>query len=398
MASVRHLAVGLVLALGLAACGSSGGGGSTGSSNYQGKTLNFGAVFSLTGGGGVYGPQQQNGVQLAEEVINKNGGVNGAKIAFDIKDDASDKTQSAQVTQTMIQQGQVMALLGPTLSNSAVAAHPIADNLKVPMLAVSTTGFNIVGNCPYPCTYIFRDSLGEQTAIPADIKAYADKAHPKTGVLLYPNDDKFSSDGAQVVKDNVGANGISLLDTIQFTKAESDLSPYVTRAVQKHPDVIFITSLGAIPSKIMITARQQGFTGQFLGGNGFNTAAVSKAAGQAGKGAQSASAWYIGNDFKSNAEFVKAYKDKFSQDPDQFSAQAYTGVLILADAAKRANLSFSDLPGDRNKFRDALEKTNIDSPLGPFQFTKDHDVKQTIWVIAMDGNGGFTLVTSIKPS
>jgi branched-chain amino acid transport system substrate-binding protein len=266
------------------------------------------------------------------------------------------------------------------------------------MLAVSTTGLNIVGNCPYPCDYIFRDSLGEADAIPTNIRAYADKAHPKTAVLLYPNDDKFSSDGAQVVQNSVAASNIRLLETIQFTKGEADLSPYVTRAVSQHPDVIFITSLGDIPSKIMIEARREGFTGQFLGGNGFNTAAVSKAAGDAGKGAQSASAWYLGNTFKTNAEFVKAYKDRFGTDPDQFAAQAYTGVLILADAAKRANLSLTNVAADRTKLKAALEKTNIDTPLGPFQFTPTHDVHQTIWVIAMDGAGGFNLVTSIKPT
>jgi branched-chain amino acid transport system substrate-binding protein len=292
----------------------------------------------------------------------------------------------------------VLALLGPTLSNSAVAAHPIADSQRTPMLAVSTTGLNIVGNCPYPCTYIFRDSLGEADAIPANIKAYADKAHPTTGVLLYPNDDKFSADGAQVVKERVASAGIKLADTIQFTKNEADLTPYVTKAVQARPDVIFITSLGAIPSKIMIEARRQGFTGQFLGGNGFNTAAVSKAAGAAGQGAQSASAWYLGNDFRTNAEFVKAYRDRFGQDPDQFAAQAYTGVLILADAAKRASLTVSDVAKDRTSLRAALDKTNIDTPLGPFQFTSTHDVRQTIWIIAMDGKGGFTLVSSIKPT
>jgi ABC-type branched-subunit amino acid transport system substrate-binding protein len=64
----------------------------------------------------------------------------------------------------------------------------------------------------------------------------------------------------------------------------------VTKAVDDKPDVIFITSLGGIPAKIMSGARQLGFTGQFLGGNGFNTAAVSKQAGASGKGAQSASA------------------------------------------------------------------------------------------------------------
>ncbi len=148
----------------------------------------------------------------------------------------------------------------------------------------------------------------------------------------------------------------------------------------------------------MAAARQAGFNGQFLGGNGFNTAAVSKQAGAIGKGAQSASAWYLGNTFPSNAEFVSAYRAKFNVDPDQFAAQAYTGVLILVDAAKRANLTFGDVAGDRQKLRDALQATNIQTPLGPFQFAASHDVHQTIWIIAMDGQGGFTLVTSVNPS
>jgi len=162
--------------------------------------------------------------------------------------------------------------------------------------------------------------------------------------------------------------------------------------------VIFITSLGGIPAKIMIEARKQGWTGQFLGGNGFNTATVSKQAGSSGQGARSASAWYIGNTFASNADFVNAYKAKYSKDPDQFAAQGYTGIKIIADAAKRAGLTFSDLPGDRDKLRAALESVNIQTPLGQFQFTSSHDVKQTVWVIAMDGNGGFTLVKQISPT
>jgi branched-chain amino acid transport system substrate-binding protein len=394
----------LTLAFALAACGGTTGGtsGSTGNSSYQGKTLNFGAVLSITGAGGVYGPSSKNGADLAVETINKNGGVNGAKINLDTEDDASDKAQSAQVAQRLIQQGQVLALLGPTLSNSAVAVHPLAESLKTPIVAVSTTGIHIVPDCNYPkpdpCRYVFRDSLGEESAIPANIKAYADKAHPKTGVLLVAKDDKFSSDGGQIVRQSVGSNGIQLLDSIEFSKNDADLSTPVTKAVSEKPDVIFITSLGNIPAKIMIEARQQGFQGQFLGGNGFNTAVVSKQAGQAGKGAQSASAWYINNDFKSNAEFVRAYRAKYGSDPDQFAAQGYTGILILADAAKRAKLSFTNVVQDRDRLRDALEKVSIDSPLGPFQFTSKHDVRQTIWVIAMDGQGGFSLVTSVKPS
>jgi branched-chain amino acid transport system substrate-binding protein len=95
---------------------------------------------------------------------------------------------------------------------------------------------------------------------------------------------------------------------------------------------------------------------------------------------------------------VSAYKAEYNKDPDQFAAQGYAAIKILADAASRANLSFSDIAGDRNKLRDAMETVNIQTPLGPFQFTSNHDVKQTVWVIAMNGAGGFNLVHEIKAS
>jgi branched-chain amino acid transport system substrate-binding protein len=392
----------IALALALAACGGTGSTGGGASTSYQGKTIQLGAILSLTGAGGVYGPSSKKGADLAVETINNSGGVNGAKISLDTHDDGSDKAQSAQVAQTLIQQGNLLALIGPTLSNSAVAVHPLAESFKIPILAVSTTGINIVPNCnapsTVPCRYVFRDSLGEETAIPTNIKIYAAKAHPKTGVLMVANDDKFSKDGGTIVQNTVGQYGITLLDTVQFSKTTADFATPVTKALAKKPDVMFITSLGGIPATIMIEARKQGFTGQFLGGNGFNTAKVSKQAGAAGQGAESGSAWYIDNTFPSNAEFVKAYRAKYSSDPDQFAAQGYAAILILADAAKRANLTFSDVAGDRSKLRDAMETVNIQTPLGPFQFTSTHDVKQTVWVVLMNGSGGFNLLASVNPS
>jgi branched-chain amino acid transport system substrate-binding protein len=397
-----HLVSWLAAALVVAACGSTPGGGTSNANSYSGKTIKLGAILSITGAGGVYGPQSRDGANLAVKQINASGGVNGAQITLTINDDASDKAQSAQVAQKLIQSEQDLALLGPTLSNSAVAVHPLAESLKTPILAVSTTGIHIVPDCNFPattpCKYVFRDSLGEETAIPTNIKSYATDKHPATGVLLVAQDDKFSSDGGKIVQDTVAQYNINLLKTIKFNKAEADLSPYVTQAVQAKPDVIFITSLGGIPAKIMTEARKQGWQGQFLGGNGFNTATVSKQAGADGKGARSASAWYLGNTFASNKEFVDAYKAEYSKDPDQFAAQGYAAIKILADAAKRANLTFSDLAGDRDKLRTAMESVNIQTPLGPFQFTSTHDVKQTVWVIAMDGAGGFTLVHEVKQS
>src|SRR5258706_12060445 len=341
-----HLVSWLAAALVVAACGSTGGGGSN-TNSYSGKTIKLGAILSITGAGGVYGPQSRDGASLAVKQINGSGGVNGAQIALTINDDASDKAQSAQVAQKLIQQEQDLALLGPTLSNSAVAVHPLAESLKTPILAVSTTGIHIVPDCNFPtatpCKYVFRDSLGEQTAIPANIKSYSGDKHPSTGVLLVAQDDKFSSDGGTIVQATVGQYNINLLKVIKFSKTEADLSPYVTQAVQLKPDVIFITSLGGIPAKIMIEARKQGWTGQFLGGNGFNTATVSKQARSAGMGARSPTALSIGHTFASHPDFVSAYRQKYGKDPDQFSAQGYAAIKIIADPARRAGLTFSRL-------------------------------------------------------
>src|ERR1700674_1716091 len=107
----------IALALALAACGGSGTTGTSTSNSYQGKTIQLGAILSLTGAGGVYGPSSKKGMDLAVEKINGSGGVNGAKIALDTRDDASDRIQSQQVAQTLFQQVQPLALLGPTLSN-----------------------------------------------------------------------------------------------------------------------------------------------------------------------------------------------------------------------------------------------------------------------------------------
>src|SRR3981189_3394549 len=200
----KHLVSCLVATFMVAACGTSGSSGGGNTNSYSGKTIKLGAILSITGAGGVYGPQSRDGANLAVKQINASGGVNGAQIALTKNDDASDKAQSAQVAQTLIQSEQDLALLGPTLSNSAVAVHPLAETLKTPILAVSTTGIHIVPDCNFPatapCKYVFRDSLGEETAIPTNIKSYATDKHPATGVLLVAQDDKFSSDGGTIVE------------------------------------------------------------------------------------------------------------------------------------------------------------------------------------------------------
>jgi branched-chain amino acid transport system substrate-binding protein len=363
---------------------------------WAGRVITFGAVYSTTGTGSAYGPQSILGAKLAAARINASGGIRGAKLRLIFRNDNSDSPTAALQTGLLITQQHVLALLGPSLTNTSAAAHTVADQDQTVMMATDNVGEGIVGDCAFPCTWIFRDSLGDATAIPANIAQVAQSAHPTTAAILSPaSGDTLGTDQAQIAQQALPPNHITLIASVNYPTDGSSLVPAVTQAVADHPDLLF---LGGTSSpdlvQIMQIARQQGFLGQFLGGNTMNSTAVATGVGPAGIGGQSASAWFEGNAFPANTTFVSSYENAYHQTPDQFAAQAYTGVQLFADAASQAQLGFTSLAADRREFRTALEGVNVQTALGPFSFTPGHDVQQPIWIVQLNGQGGFTLITS----
>ena len=155
----------------------------SGGKNWSGKTITFGAVAFLDQRAAAcepYGRSQVQGVNLALDQINAAGGINGAHLNLSISDDASDPSTAAANMTTLANRG-ALAVLGPTFTNSAYVADPVANTLGVPVLAVSNTGPGIVGNCSYPCTWIFRDSLGEATGIPVNVDTVPRKVASEEG-------------------------------------------------------------------------------------------------------------------------------------------------------------------------------------------------------------------------
>ena len=374
-------------AFALAGCG-----GSDDENAWDGQSINFGALFSTTGDGSPFGPQQVKGAKLAVDEINADGGINGADLQLVQRDDESDPATSADEMKELIEQVQAMAVLGPTFSNSAAEADPIANQNRTPVLAVSNTGPGIVGDCDYPCEYVFRDSLGEATAIPANVKNLVDRENPKFAKVLYPVDDPFGQtsaetavqafkdEGVKVTSMQVGANGIGHM-------------------TDERQDAFMITaSSGETGAGIVKDLRNAyGAKTPILGGNAFNSPVVAKSLGRQGKGVQSAAAWYAGNHSDENHEFMANYMAKYGQEPDQFAAQAYTGVKLLADAAEEADLQFGDIAADREALKTALEGVSEETPLGDFSFTPDHDVSQPIWIVQMNGKGSYDLVAKVNP-
>ncbi len=348
------------------------GGGTTG----QTRQLNLGAVLSLTGAAAVYGVSQKNAIDLAVAEINNNGAVPGVKISLQVEDDASDRNQGINAFNKLIA-GNVHAIIGPTLSNTAQATDPIAQEKKVPVLGVSNTaaGITDIGD------YIWRDSLTEADVIPQTVKKVVDKVKPKKAALLFANDDAFSKSGGDTMRDELKKAGIDIATEQQFSTKDTDFRSQLTNVKSANVDVIFVSALTDPATGIVIQARELGLKQPIVGGNGFNTPAIAKNAGDAAEGVIVGAAWNQASTDPISQQFLKNYKAKYNNDPDQFAAQAYAGVYILAQATKNADAL------DRTAIRNALPKIkDFPTVLGKFSFNDKRDaVHAAVVQVIKDG-------------
>src|SRR3954470_556044 len=323
----RRWSLPLVLFSVAVACKDKGAQGTAGGGESGGAS--FGAALSLTGAAASYGAQQRAGIQAGVDEVNGRG---GTKVSVIVEDDASTKEQGITVFQKFINRDKVSAIIGPTLSNTASAADPLAQQAKVPVLAVSNTaaaGITDIGN------YIWRDSLMEKQVIPGAFKKAQEKLQFKTAGVLYGNDDVFTKAGYDVMQKALADLQVKVAGTQTFAKTDRDYNAQLTALMGAKPDVLVVSALADNAAAIVAQARQLGWKGPILGGNGFNSPAFIKNGGAAAEGVLVGTSWNSASTDPANASFKEAMQKK-GVSPDQFSAQAYTGVLIIAEAIRKS--------------------------------------------------------------
>ncbi len=238
----------------------------------------IGAVWSLTGGAAVYGPQQKNGSELAMNEINAAGMLGAAAIKLIFEDDRSVKEGAIPAFEKLINNDKVVAILGPTLSNSALAADPIAQSKKVVVMATSNTAGGIleIGD------FIFRDSLPEAVVVPNTVKVTSEALKYKKVAVMYGEDDAFTKSGYDVFKQALADLKIETVTTETFKKGDTDFSAQLTKVKTLNPEAIILSALAEEAAGIMVQGRQLGIpaTVRFIGGNGLNSAQLAKLAGR----------------------------------------------------------------------------------------------------------------------
>jgi branched-chain amino acid transport system substrate-binding protein len=326
--------------------------------------VKIGAALSMTGPAAAYGAQQKAGIQAAVDEVNKSGALKGVKLEVVFEDDASTKEQGIAVFQRFISKDKVSAIIGPTLSNTAYAADPLAQGAGVPVVAVSNTapkGITDIGD------FIWRVSLTEGQVIPGALKAAQAKLGFKTAGVLYGNDDAFTQAGYDVMKAALQAMGVKTTGTQTFAKPDRDYNAQLTALLAQKPDILVVSALVENASGIVAQARQLGWQGPILGGNGFNSPALIKNAGPAAEGVLVGTAWNKVSPAPANKAFLDLMASR-GHEPDQFCAQAYTGLKVIAEAIKLSG------KGGRGDVKAGFARVkNLATPLGPFSFQENRD-------------------------
>ncbi len=325
--------------------------------------IKIGVAEALTGPAGQYGQSIKNGFVLAADEINAAGGINGNKLQLLFEDEAGKKEQAIDVFKKLIFQDKVLMLFGPTLSNSAQAADPIAQGAKVVVFGTSNTadGITSIGD------YVFRNSVTEADVLPETLRVAIKHAGIKKVAVMYGNDDVFTKSGYDNFKKALEKLNIPVTTTETFAKGDVDFKAQLTKIKGSGADAIVLSALIAEGAPIMVQARQLGIDWPVIGGNGMNSVKVFDLAKGASDNLWVGSPWALGNDTKENVAFIEAYKKKFGAAPDQFAAQSYDAMHIAAQAIAKIKLG-GDLDANRKALRDALPNVSWTGATGPFKF------------------------------
>jgi branched-chain amino acid transport system substrate-binding protein len=338
----------------------------------------IGVISYLSGPGAAYGEAITSGFELAQEEINAQGEV---EIELIIEDSAGQQEQALSSSQKLMNSDEVHAILGPTLSTEMMVVGPQADLNGVPIMGTSTTAQGI----PQIGDYVFRNSIPESLAIPASIQKAVDAYDVKSVAILYGNDDVFTKSGYDTMNAVAEEMGLEILTTETFQKGQSDYNAQLTKIKNLNPDLILASALYNEGAVIMDQARKMGIEVPFVGGNGFNSPQVIEIAGEASNGLIVATPWFAAKEDPKVQEFVEKFTAEYGKAPDQFAAQAYDALYIMAEAIKNAG------EAERDAIRDGLAGIEgFEGILGTMSFDDEGDVVMEPTVLIIK-DGAFQL-------
>lgn len=389
MKRVSKVLTALVLGTVLAGLAAGCGGGEK-----KADTIKVGANLEMTGGSASYGISSKNAIELAFKEINEKGGINGKQLELVVADNKSEAAEATNAMQKLVSQDNVVAVIGPNLSSSVIAASAINNSAKVLDIAPMATN-----------PYVTVDQASGKTKDfnyrtcfidPFQGTVMAKFATAELGVvnaaILIDNSSDYAKGLAQFFKENFVKEGGAVTAEESYLQKDTDFKATLTKIKATNPDFLYVPGYYQEVGLIVKQARELGMNMPIAGGDGWDSAKMPEIAGAAALNNTYFSSLYSPEDSSDiNKNFVAAYEKAYGQKPDVFAALSYDSALLVAEAIKNAGST------EPAKISEAMAKINGFSGVsGSVTFDDKHNPVKSA-VILEYKDGAQSLKTKINP-
>jgi branched-chain amino acid transport system substrate-binding protein len=347
----------------------------------------IGEYGSLTGTTATFGLSTKNGVDLAIEQINAAGGVLGKQIRVIVEDDQGKPEEAQTVVTKLINSDKVVVVIGEVASSRTLAAAPVAQQAKIPMVTPSSTNPKVtqIGD------YIFRTCFIDpfQGLVMAKFATITLKV--KNVAILRDIKNDYSVGLADVFVENFQKLGGKIVADQSYSEGDTDFSAQLTAMKDTKPEAIFVPGYYTEVGLIARQARKLGISVPLLGGDGWDSPRLYEIGGEALNGSYFSNHTSVDDPAPAIQKFVSQYKAKYGEIPDSLGANAYDTARIVVDAIKRAGST------DPAKLRDALAQVK-DFPgiAGPISIDANRNALKPAVILKVNG-GKLDFVERVMP-
>lgn len=340
------VAIALAAALLVTACGGGssqgggapqGGGQPSGQSGQQAagggetKPIKIGQVIPITGEAAESGKYQKQGAELAVEQINAAGGVKGRKLQLVQEDDKTTNPGAVAALQKLLEDKEIVAVIGSIRSTQVQAMMPTIAEAKIPV-AIGGTNYGLThsGN---QWVFRFRPHDGYSAQV---LAKFTVEELGKKKVAVIHSTDAFGTGGKDFVVEALKKLGVEPVLVQGYNNGEKDYTAILTALKQSGAEALitymtFSTDLGIMAKQI----KQLGIDVTWVGSPSITAKDAANLAGDALYGTYGVTDFQIDGS-EASKKFAEAYKAKYGQNPDLYSAWTYDAVTVFAEAMKNA--------------------------------------------------------------
>jgi branched-chain amino acid transport system substrate-binding protein len=329
--------------------------------SYGAEPIKIAGIFALTGRAAFIGTAQRDAVLIAIDEANAQGGINGRKLAMVMEDTESNPTKAVMALKKVLEAEDVVAIIGPTLTGTAMAMRGFIEKEKVP--AFMHSGGDVILKAPlkkgdptstpkwtFKSPYRAADAIGK-------ICEYMSKHSMRAVGFMYSNEG-FGKDGLRNVKVVAPKYGVKIVAQEAFEPRDVDMTAQLTRISGKKVDSIIYWTVGPPMGIVPKNAKQLGTKAPLFACHGAGAPFFWKVAGNAGEGVMMPSTKIVVAEQLPDSDIQKkkilafraAYRKKFNKDPGTMVAYGADAAFIVVDAIKRVG-------PNRARIRDAIENT-----------------------------------------